>query len=89
VLEVNTQHQFTNRLRTQLQHILINIPGLAHLIELIEYVERVFDSRLHRRRVVTHSLGAQCRWEELVCSAPLRSIRITEEDTCFLVLDGI
>jgi hypothetical protein len=41
MVEVHAEHNFTNGLRAQFEHVLVDIPGLALAIQLVEDGEGV------------------------------------------------
>ena len=89
VVEVHTEDQFSDRLRAELEHVLVNVPGLALSVELVKDVECLFNRLLHCRSVVADSFGAERRRQELVGNLPLFRVCVAQEHTGGLVLDGV
>src|SRR5690242_14050664 len=88
VLEVHAKHQLADSLRSKLQHVRIHIPSLVALIKFVKNLERILNSLLHGRSIVSHGLGTKSWRQKLVYLFPLFCISVTKENTSLLVLDG-
>jgi hypothetical protein len=88
VLQIEAKSQLSYSLRAEFQHVNVYVPRLTSLVELVENLECLLDSLLHRRRVMADCLRAKSRRQKLVRDLPLRSVCVAQENTCFRGLDA-
>src|SRR5690242_329525 len=79
------QRELEHRLRSELQHVLIHVPRLVVFIQLVEYLERIFDTSLHRGRVVPNRFWRHCWWDELMSCAPGVCVCIVDEQSAIVL----
>lgn len=88
VAKVHAEDKLADSLGAKLEHVLVDVPGLALLVELVKDLEGLLERLLHRGHVVADGLGAESRRQELVGKAPLLGVGVTKENTGLETLDG-
>ena len=80
VAEVLAKREATDGLRRQLEHVLVDVPGLVAGVQLVEDGQGLARARLHQPRVVPHGFRPHRRRQVLVRQPPVLRLRVAEED---------
>ena len=78
--EIFAEREGSDGLRGQLDHVLVDVPGLVVGVQLVEHGKRLSCAVLHQACVVSYRFGPHGWWEVFVGETPVFSLCVTDED---------